>query len=325
MRIIDEIGTAYDGAVAAARKRSHVFDHLWRAKDRFNEVLAGRLAAAISYYGFFAAFSLAVVAYSVLGRVLGTSTNGVVGTVNRYVTDAVPLVTQTARQVGSGEVTAVGLVTLVLTGVGWVESLRSSQRAVWMLDQHPGHWLVRRVIDLGMLVGLGILLLLSLVMTTTVDWLLGRLAGNHPTGAAGTALHMSGPVLELVVNLVLAAAVLAAVPRLRLSMRRLVPAATLVAVGIELLNDAGRWYITRTESRPAYQLVAGAVGLLVYLYLVNQLILFGAALAATAPRGLAQDLAGGGAHTAPANAGIAGTGAGDNVGEPHAQRHPKPR
>ena len=40
--------------------------------ERFDEVLGSRLAAAISYYGFFAAFALAVVVYSILGRALGT-------------------------------------------------------------------------------------------------------------------------------------------------------------------------------------------------------------------------------------------------------------
>ena len=80
------------------------------------------------------------------------------------------------------------------------------------------------------------------------------------------------------------------------------------------------------------------VGLLIYLYLLNQLILFGAALAATATKGTAIDL----------GAGVAGLGAGgvltrhphgrevrsrvptrgtpvDNVGEPHGSGPEKPR
>ena len=59
----------------------------------------------------------------------------------------------------------------------------------------------------------------------------------------------------------------------------------LVAVGITLLNTVGRYYVVRTERNPAYTVVAGAVGLLLYLYLLNQLVLFGAALAATSRHG----------------------------------------
>jgi len=47
----------------------------------------------------------------------------------------------------------------------------------------------------------------------------------------------------------------------------------------------------RTERNPAYTVVAGAVGLLLYLYLLNQLLLFGAALAATSRHGRVIDLA----------------------------------
>ena len=78
---------------------------------------------------------------------------------------------------------------------------------------------------------------------------------------------------------------LAAVARLRLSPRRLLPAARSSPSASSCSTRIGRVYIAAIETRPAYQLVAGAVGLLVYLYLLNQLILFGAAYAATAPRG----------------------------------------
>ena len=60
VRIADEIEAGFDRLVDRVRKRSTIFDHVWQALMRFIDVLAGRLAAAISYYAFFAAFSLAV-------------------------------------------------------------------------------------------------------------------------------------------------------------------------------------------------------------------------------------------------------------------------
>lgn len=47
----------------------------------------------------------------------------------------------------------------------------------------------------------------------------------------------------------------------------------------------------RTEANPTYQVVAGAVGLLVFLNVVNQLILFAATLTATSDVGEVTDLA----------------------------------
>jgi membrane protein len=66
-----------------------------------------------------------------------------------------------------------------------------------------------------------------------------------------------------------------------------------VAVGITVLNTAGREYVIRIDRNPAYTVVTGAVGLLLYLYLLNQMLLFGAALAATSTHGEVTDLAAG--------------------------------
>jgi membrane protein len=293
VNVFDRLEAAYDRGVTHARKRWPVADHAFAAWDRFDEVLGGRLAAAISYYGFFAAFALAVVAYSILGRVLSGNNSAIIGTINNYLSASLPWVRSTADQVGSTQVTVVGTIAAVLTGVAWVDSLRSSTRAVWLLDQHPGNWIIRRLIDLGMLLVLGILLALSLATAGAINAILDHVAGPS-TGAFGSVvLRASGPLLAYLINLVLASAILLLVPRLRLSPRRFVPAAVLISVGIQLLNTIGAIYINRTQSRPAYQLVAGAVGLLVYLYLLNQLILFGTAIAATSPKGTAADLAAG--------------------------------
>ncbi|HEX6871889.1 MAG TPA: YhjD/YihY/BrkB family envelope integrity protein [Micromonosporaceae bacterium] len=330
MRIIDALVAGFERGVARARQAWRTFDHVWRALDRFAEVLGTRLAAAISYYGFFAAFALAVVAYSVLGRTLGSQSGTLIAAVREYLDSSLPWVVGTAEQVGRGEVTAVGSVALVIAGVGWVDALRSSQRAVWGLAQHPGNWLVRQLIDFVMLLGLGALLVASLALTSVVDGSLSHLAGGPQVWRA------VGPVLEFGVNAVVAAGLLAAVPRLRLSPRRLIPPTLVTAVGIQLLNTAGRWFVGRTESRPAYQLVAGAVGLLVYLYLLNQLIIFAAALAATSTSGTMVDLA---ASSGDVRAGVSvrgGTeqdGSGETeqrsavggVGEPHLGGPAQPR
>jgi membrane protein len=325
VRIADEIEAGFDRLVDRVRKRSTIFDHVWQALMRFIDVLAGRLAAAISYYAFFAAFSLAVLGYSILGRLVGTADSGVLAAVNDYLEESLPWVADTAHEVGKGQVTALAVAGLLIAGVGWVEALRSSLRAVWLLDQHPGHWFLRRVVDLGILLGLGLLLGLSLAMTGAVDRLLSWVMPDTTLGK--TMIQPFGPVLEFVVNLILASAMLTAVSRLRLSPRRLAVPALVVAVGIQALNSIGRLVIARAEDRPAYALVAGAVGLLIYLYLLNQLILFGAALAATSTAGSVVDLGGGasGLSGVEARARFDAGAPVDNLGEPRGPGLEKPR
>jgi membrane protein len=74
-------------------------------------------------------------------------------------------------------------------------------------------------------------------------------------------------------------------------LHRVLPPALLITAGLELLTSLGRLLVTRAETNPAFQLVAGAAGLLVFLLIINQLILFGAALTATSGVGQVTDLA----------------------------------
>lgn len=289
------VAAAFDDAVAGARDRSGAFDHFWRARERYGEVLGGRLAAAIAYYGFFAVFALGLVLAAVLGFLLEHNVN-LEQTVNDFLREHLTVVdpssieqAQQQFREARGGLAAIGLVGLVLTGIGWVEAIRSSQRLIWDLDQQPGNLVIRRLVDLGVLVGMFALIGLSVAATDAIESLIQWVAGSGDS----IVVTLTSWVFLIVVNLVLAAALLAAVPRLRMSTRRLLPSVAVVALGITLLNSVGRYYVTRTAGNPAYRVVESAVAVLVYLYLFNQLLLFGAALAATGGNGPVVDLASG--------------------------------
>jgi len=270
---VEPLVRRYEQVIERARSRSRAFDHLWRAKDRYGECMGGRLAAGIAYYAFFAAFALAFVAFSILGYALGTYSE-LEGTVAAYLDRNLPQLEVEQIRQPRGTFAVIGFVGLVLIGVRWVEGLRSSQRLIWGLDQQPGNPVVRRLVDLGMLAGLGLLWALSLWLAGSIERFLTP------------ALGWIGAVLGWAVNLVAAAALLAAVPRLRMPARRL-----LVATGISLLTTAGQVIVRRTEDNPAYQVVSSVAGLLLFLYLFSQLLLFAAAFAATGGRGPVRDLA----------------------------------
>jgi membrane protein len=280
------IEAAYDRAVAAGRRRWRGFDHFWRARQVYLDALGGRLAAAIAYHAFFAAFALALVAYSVLGYLLEFNLN-LVTEVDRFLRQNLPWLNSAEIRGSRGTVGVVGLIGVALTGIGWIESLRSSQRLIWRVQQQPGNPVIRRLIDLGMLFGLFILLGASVLAVDAIEAALEWLEGSKDT----LGLNIASFILTLVLNMVVATALLIAIPRLRIPARRLVPSLVLVGAGITLLNTVGRFFIARSASGPVYQVVAGTVGLLAYLYLFNQVLLFGAALAATGSYGRVVDLA----------------------------------
>jgi membrane protein len=289
---LDRLEARFDRVVAAGRARSSRFDHFWRALQRYFDVDAGRLAAASSYYGFFSVFAMAVILFVVLGRLFRGNTN-LVQHVQTYLVVNLPQLDVNRILASSQKVGIIAIVGLVIGGVAWVENLRSSQRAIWRLDQQPGNVVVRWLIDLCVLIGLGILLLASIAIYSGVQEFIYWLAGDLEQDPIRVALRGTTTITSGLVDLVLGAALLGGVPRLRLSFRRLWPSALLFAIGLGLLKTLGKLYITRTERNPAYQLVAGTVGLLLFMYLLHWILLFAAALAATSTKGRVTDLAGG--------------------------------
>ncbi|MGA8116706.1 MAG: YhjD/YihY/BrkB family envelope integrity protein [Actinocatenispora sp.] len=275
------------------RRRYGFVDHAIRAGLRYDEVDAGRLAAAVTYYAFFAAFGLAVLGLAVLG-VLVSGNHLVLDAVSRYLAENLPTLQVDAVSRASGVAGLIGLGALLYAGLRWVDVLRTSVRAIWGLDEHPGNFVVRRLVDLLVLIGLGLLLAISigiaLVVGQGVEWLVVDAARQHG-GPGRWVVSAVAFLLGLTVNGFLGAAVLAGLPRLRIPLRRLLPAALVIAAGLEALKTVGKLYIERTASNPAYQVVGGAVGLLLFLNLFNQLLLYATALVATSGHGTAVDLA----------------------------------
>jgi membrane protein len=278
----------YDANVAQLRERSPLFDHLWRAKERYAEVLGGRLSAAIAYYGFFAVFALAMVAYAVTIKVF-SSNSALVHDLDQFLAQYFTTLNTDALKQQVNNIQTIGLVSLVLAGIGWVDAFRSSIRAVWRLDQQPGNFLVLRVVDLGTLVVFAIMMAISLGIAGGLERIFQTISQEQ----TGTLWFKTGvQVLGFIINLVIAVGLMTIIPRMHMSGRRLFPSALAIAIGLTILNWLGRYFIAlRTERNPAYAIVATSVGLLVYLYLFNLIVIWAAAWAATAHDGRVFDLA----------------------------------
>ena len=282
---IDRAYAAVEARIMALRHRSRYFDHLCRAMLRYDEVLGGRLAAAIAYYGFFAVFALALIGYSIFGFLIKSNVE-LFDIVQRFLGQNLPFLDVQAILESGRTVGIVGIVGLVFTGIGWVEAIRSSQRLIWRLNEQPGYIGVRQVVDLLVMIGILLLLAVSVFAVYGLESLLEWLVGGH-VAFLRSAVSL---ILTVAINMLLAAALLAAVPRLRMTARRMAPPVLQVGIGITLLNTVGKSFVGLVERNPAYGLVASAVGVLVYLYVFNQLLLFGAAWAATSPHGRVVDL-----------------------------------
>lgn len=263
-----------------------------RAGHRFGQVGGRRLAAAVTYYGFFAAFALVLLGFAVLGYVIDNPS--VEASVASYLAENLPRLDPHALREARSAVGLAASATLLVIGLLWVDALRSSIRAIWRIEEYPNGFLLRWAVDLLALLGIGLLLALSLgaaLLTTAVVDRLVVAAGGGDSTRAHWLLSGIGLLLGLGVNTLLSIAVLTLLPRLQMPLRRVVGPAALIAVGLEVVKTVGGVVISRAEANPAFQIAAGTAGLLLFLLILNELILFAAALTATSRRGRVFDLA----------------------------------
>jgi membrane protein len=202
-----------------ARGRHGWLDHLARAVVRYDEADGGRLAAAVTYYAFFATFALALLGFAVFGFFLDNP--AVLRSVQGYLAGSLPRVDILALRDARGAIGVVAFVGLPVSGWFWVDALRSSIRRIWRLPEYPGSFFVRLFFDLVVLAGLGVLLAVSLAVAFATTALANRLVSAAGTDATAARWLLAGVglVLGVGVNTLLSIAVLTGLPRLRMPAR----------------------------------------------------------------------------------------------------------
>ncbi len=271
------------GAYSAARRRHGWLDHVSRAAVQYDRVNGGRLAASVTYHAFLAVFPVLLVGYSVLGYLVGWHAT-VTAEVSAFLASYLP--TLDVERIAEARYTAgiVGVIGIIYAGVGWVESLRTAIRAMWGKEETPGNWILAWFVDVGVLLAVGLVIAISIavsvVLSSGFGWGLEQLGVG--SGPLRTALAFAIGVL---VDVVVFATLLTGLPRLRMPFGRVFMPALIGATGFELLKTFSQIFLGYTTRNPAYAVVAGAAGLLVFINLLNQLLLFCAALTATSERG----------------------------------------
>ncbi len=184
---------------------------------------------------------------------------------------------------------AIAAVVLVATAVNWLASARDAVRILFGLPPIQGNFVLLKLGDLGLAVAFGAVLLvsasLSVVGTQATGFLLEGVGIGRDSGVY-TAL---GRIVSLAIMFVLDALVLAGVYRVlshvRVPVVRLRGGVLLAAAALGALKVAASASLIGVGgTNPLLSSFAVIVGLLVFLNLVCQVILFGAAWVAIGVR-----------------------------------------
>lgn len=149
-----------------------------------------------------------------------------------------------------------------------------------------GNFVARKLKDVLILGGLGLVLLASMAVSGLMTTITGRLLeviGLEGSSAGRLILSILGPVAALIIDVALFVYLFIGLPRLHVPVRRVLKGALFAAVGFEVLKLVGAWFVAKTTTNPIYGTFAVIVGLLVWINLVTRFLLFAAAWTVIAP------------------------------------------
>ncbi|MEU0436838.1 YhjD/YihY/BrkB family envelope integrity protein [Streptomyces sp. NPDC006290] len=270
--------------------------HAWRSYERLDRVKWTRLAAAMTFISFVALFPLLTVAAAIGAATLSTQQQK---DLQNKLADQVPGISdqldihnlvQNAATIG-----VVAGALLLVTGIGWVGSMRECLRAVWELPDSDENPFVRKLKDAGVLVGLGGAVLLTIAVSTLASTAMGwsaRHVGLDEHGWGSTLLQVMAFAVAVLADFLVLLYVLTLLPGVEPPRRRLIVAALIGAVGFELLKLLLSGYMRGVASKSMYGAFGVPIALLLWINFTSKLLLYSAAWTATPSGDSAQEAAG---------------------------------
>ncbi len=247
---------------------------------------APSMGAALAYYTMFSIAPLLVIVIAVAGILFGNDAaqghvlaelRGIMGDEGALVVEG--LLKSASDPEKSSLAALVGIITLLVGATSVFAELQSALDRIWRAEATPPSegvwpWLRTRVLSLGMILGLGFLLLVSLVVSAALA-ALGKWWGPL-FGAWELILETINFIVTFVIVTLIFAMIYKSLPRVSIDWRDVWIGATVTA----LLFTVGKLliglYLGRTGIASAFGAAGSLVVLLVWVYYSAQIFLLGA-------------------------------------------------
>ena len=267
----------------------------WRPKPLFQLLKATyseyskdkvpRMGAALAYYTIFSLAPLLVIAIAIAGFVFGAEAvqgrimGEIQGLVGSESARAVQTMIQSAHKPAHGIIaTIVGVAVLLVGASGVFSEMQDALNTIWKVDttSKTGVWnLVRsRFLSFGMVLGIGFLLLVSLLLSAALSAVATYASRFLPIPPA--ALHAVDFLFSLFFIAGLMALIFKLLPDVKIAWSDVWVGAALTS----LLFTAGKFligfYIGKSVTMSAYGAAGSVVIILAWIYYSAQLLYFGA-------------------------------------------------
>jgi membrane protein len=247
-----------------------------------------QMGAALAYYTLFSIAPLLLIAIAVAGSVFGRDASQVqiIGAIQDVVgfhsaRAILAIIENAGQRPDSGFfATAAGMILLLLGAAGVIGQLQDSLNAIWRVASKTGRGIMGfvrdRLVSYSMVLGVGFLLVVSLIFSALLTAVSGIVSGFLPIGAI--MAHILGLIVSFVFIALLFAVIYKFVPDVRIAWRDVwVGAAT-----ASLLFSAGKFvigfYLGQSMVTSIYGAAGSLVTLLLWVYYSSLMFFFGAEL-----------------------------------------------
>jgi membrane protein len=238
------------------------------------------LAAALAFYGALSIAPLLLIAIAVTS-LLGPDVQKQViqqiqDTVGPQAGDTIGAIVQSgASQRHAGTISAaVGFALLVFSASGAFVQMQYSLNTIWEVQPKPGsglwRWLSKRVLSLALILGIGLLLLISLALSTAINVVFA--------GTRGYAWQAADVVGFLIVYTLLFALIYKVLPDVEISWKDVWVGAALTAILFEIGRFLLGFYLGRSGVGSPYGAAGSLIVLLLWIYYSSLIFFLGAEL-----------------------------------------------
>jgi membrane protein len=267
-------------------KPKEIFDLIKQAFSNWLDDNAPTHGAALAYYSFFSMAPLLIIAIAVAGMVFGRQ--AAEGQIVAQIKDTIgdrsaaaveDLIRNASNPTASTVATLVGIATLLFGASGAFIQLQDSLNTIWKVKPKPGRGLVNfirdRLLSFAMVLGIGFLLLVSLLLSTALTAVSNFLSSTWLPGGEWAWTILNG-VLSLVVITLLFAMIYKVLPDVTLAWKDVWIGAIVTAVLFTLGKYLIGLYLGRAGVASPFGAAGSLVLVLVWVYYSSQIVLLGA-------------------------------------------------
>jgi len=261
------------------------FGLLKQTISEFGNDKAPRLGAALAYYTIFSLAPLLLIVIAISGLAFGhdAAQNKIFeqlrGFLGSQAAVSVQDMVKNAAKPKSGTVaTIIGIVTLIFGASGVFGQLKDALNTIWDVKPREGGGILTlvkdRFLSFAMVLGVGFLLLVSLVIDTAIT-AIGTYAGSHLPG--GEVLwHVAELIFSFCVITVLMAMIFRLLPDLKIEWRDVWLGAAITSLLFVLGKFALGIYFAKSAVGSSFGAAGSLVIVLLWVYYSAQILLFGA-------------------------------------------------